>query len=616
SREEGVKEEACSESGTYEHERQTWTPDSRLAMSRSPPKSPLSSSRAYVESFQFGFGTRPSRGWSRALPPPPEPQLLRLRPSSLRTQDISHLLTSVFRNLYSAEVIGEEASASLIKARGSNNARHEQFVDQLQQIRELYKQRLDEVKMLERHIIQAQARALAETERAMNQAKVHVLEALQLPPVKTVFRWCVDSELLRKHHLISPEDYYSDTVPFCSAPKGKSSPLGKRAASHLLRMGRSMIWEAEKDCLHVCEISELVLASAGHAKMSARTKPSLPKNKNWMKHLRMPQRELERLLLARMENRNHFLRNPRFFPPNTPHGGKSLIFPPIKPELMGEHPSADCMDAPVFLAKPSIGFFTDYEIGPVYEMVISLQNTTSASRYLRVLPPSTPHFALGLGMFPGKGGMVAPGMTCQYTIQFIPDCLGDFDDFILVETQSTHTLLIPLQARRPPPVLTLSPVLDCGYCLIGGIKVTRFICKNVGFSAGKFCIMPKKSWPPPSFRAVATSGFVEQPPFGVMPSVFELAPGFAVLIEVLFLPMSLEKVEQTFIIVCDNCQVRELVITGRGQLIALDLIYVSGEKSQPDPGELTDLTAQHFIRFKPENIRSTARKQLIIRNAT
>lgn len=50
--------------------------------------------------------------------------------------------------------------------------------------------------------------------------------------------------------------------------------------------------------------------------------------------------------------------------------------------------------------------------------------------------------------------MVAPGMTCQYIVQFFPDCLGDFDDFILVETQSAHTLLIPLQARRPPPVLT------------------------------------------------------------------------------------------------------------------------------------------------------------------
>jgi hypothetical protein len=34
------------------------------------------------------------------------------------------------------------------------------------------------------------------------------------------------------------------------------------------------------------------------------------------------------------------------------------------------------------------------------------------------------------------------------------------------------------------------------------------------------------------FKAVATTSFVEQPPFGVMPSVFELAPGYAVLLEV------------------------------------------------------------------------------------
>lgn len=207
-------------------------------------------------------------------------------------------------------------------------------------------------------------------------------------------------------------------------------------------------------------------------------------------------------------------------------------------------------------------------------------------------------------------------MTCQYIVQFLPDCLGDFDDFLLVETQSAHTLMVPLQARRPPPVLTLPPVLDCGHCLIGGIKVTTFICKNVGLSVGRFCIMPKKSWPPLSFRAVATVGFVEQPPFGIMPSVFELAPGLATLVEVLFLPTSLGQARQTFVIVCDNCQIKELAIVGTGQLVALDLIYISGEKSQPNPGELTDLTAEHFIRFEPENLHSTATRQLVIRNAT
>ncbi|XP_005383783.1 PREDICTED: deleted in lung and esophageal cancer protein 1 [Chinchilla lanigera] len=634
------EERRSEEVQTYENQETECLQISRPAGSSSPVqvggKSSLQPSLTYSEVLRCGFASRPRGLRSLALPPHPEPQPLRLRPSSLLTQDISHLLTRVFRNLYSVEVIGEDLSASLIQARGSEDERHEVFVDQLQQIRELYKQRLDEVEMLERHITQARARALAETERASNLIQTHVLEtSIKLPPVKTVFRWCVDSELLQKHHLICPEDYYSDTVPFCSAPKGDFHPGCSKLA---FSCEKHSIPKAELDkklavpCREKVPASEdeldytmdsLPRDSTPEAKQRTKEtvkKPSPPKNKKWMNHLRVPQRELERRQLARMESRNHFLKNPRFFPPNTPHGGRSLIFPPKKPALIGECPGAEleqsCANTPVFLAKPSIVFFTNYEIGPVYEMVITLQNTAASSRYLRVLPPSTPYFALGLGMFPGKGGMVAPGMTCQYTVQFIPDCLGDFDDFILVETQSAHKLLIPLQARRPPPVLTLSPLLDCGYCLIGGIKMIKFMCRNVGFSAGKFHIMPKEIWPPISFTAVSSTGFVGRPPFGVRPSMFELAPGLSMLLEVLFLPVSLGRTEQTFIILCDNCQIKELVIAGTGQLIALDLIYISGEKSQPDPGELTDLTAQYFVRFEPENLQSTSRKQLIIRNAT
>ncbi|XP_054204624.1 deleted in lung and esophageal cancer protein 1 isoform X3 [Homo sapiens] len=569
-------------SRTNECQGTMWAPTSPPAGSSSPSqptwKSSLYSSLAYSEAFHYSFAARPRRLTQLALAQRPEPQRLRLRPSSLRTQDISHLLTGVFRNLYSAEVIGDEVSASLIKARGSENERHEEFVDQLQQIRELYKQRLDEFEMLERHITQAQARAIAENERVMSQAGVQDLESLvRLPPVKSVSRWCIDSELLRKHHLISPEDYYTDTVPFHSAPKGISLPgcskltfscekrsVQKKELNKKLEDScRKKLAEFEDELDHT--VDSLTWNLTPKAKERTREplkKASQPRNKNWMNHLRVPQRELDRLLLARMESRNHFLKNPRFFPPNTRYGGKSLVFPPKKPAPIGEfqstEPEQSCADTPVFLAKPPIGFFTDYEIGPVYEMVIALQNTTTTSRYLRVLPPSTPYFALGL----------------------------------------------------------VSPVLDCGYCLIGGVKMTRFICKNVGFSVGRFCIMPKTSWPPLSFKAIATVGFVEQPPFGILPSVFELAPGHAILVEVLFSPKSLGKAEQTFIIMCDNCQIKELVTIGIGQLIALDLIYISGEKSQPDPGELTDLTAQHFIRFEPENLRSTARKQLIIRNAT
>ncbi|XP_058513175.1 deleted in lung and esophageal cancer protein 1 [Ochotona princeps] len=610
----------------------TMVPEEYSSPSQSTWKSSMLSSLAYPEGVPSSLVARPRRVGPLALVPPPEPKVLRLRPSSLRTQDISHLLTGVFRSLYSAEVIGEDVSASLIKARGSENERHEAFVDQLQQIRELYKQRLAEIGMLERHIIQARARALAETERVMNQARGPTDEVLvKLPPVKTVFRWCVDSELLRKHHLICPEDYYDQTVPFCSAPKGLDLPgcskptfsserhsNQNKTLTQKLAPCRKGTTVSEEELDHTVDSESWDLTPKLKLRAKETAKGASPRKS--YKQASQVWTPVEQALLTRKRSRNDFLRNPRFSPPNTLHGGKSLIFASKKPvparDTESTQPEWSCADTPVFLAKPPIVFFTDYEIGSVYEMVIALQNTTAASRYLRILPPSTPYFALGLGMFPGDGGMVAPGMTCQYTVQFMPDCLGDFDDFLLVETQSAHTLLIPLQARRPPPVLTLSPVLDCGYCLIGGVKMTRFTCKNVGFSTGKFCIMTRKSWPPVSFRSAMAPGFVEQPPFGIMPSVFELAPGSTTLLEVVFLPTSLGKAEQTFVVVCDNCQVKELVTVGVGQLVALDLIYVSGEKSEPQPGELTDLTAQHFIRFEPENPQSTASKRLVIRNAT
>lgn len=45
-------------------------------------------------------------------------------------------------------------------------------------------------------------------------------------------------------------------------------------------------------------------------------------------------------------------------------------------------------------------------------------------------------------------------MSCKYTVRFAPDSLGDYDDFIVVETQVEPLLVVPIAARRPPPVLT------------------------------------------------------------------------------------------------------------------------------------------------------------------
>ncbi|NWX01416.1 DLEC1 protein, partial [Caloenas nicobarica] len=341
----------------------------------------------------------------------------------------------------------------------------------------------------------------------------------------------------------------------------------------------------------------------------------------WKNKKSKAEEESERAYLAKLERRQNYLKNPRFFPPNALQGGKSLVISQEKVEQTiarrkAEDNKGDTSIIPVFLADPPTVLFSDYEVGQVYETTVELQNITSTCHSLRLIPPSTSAFAIGPGKFPGKGGKIAPGMTCQYIVQFIPESLGDYEDCIIVETQVSEPLVIPIQAKRPPPVLTLPHIIDCGSCLVGGMKSMMVLCRNEGFSTGKFCIMPKKAWPPPYFRAVATVGFVIQDPFGIHPAVFKLAPGESITVEVVFFPSTPEVSQQIYTIVCDNCQVNDVTVTGVGQLIALELLFVTGGENKPEPGEVTDVTAKHLIRFKPQNPHSTEEKKLVIRNST
>lgn len=50
------------------------------------------------------------------------------------------------------------------------------------------------------------------------------------------------------------------------------------------------------------------------------------------------------------------------------------------------------------------------------------------------------------------------------------------------------------------PYCAVPRVLDCGFCLVGGVKFVEFLCQNVGLSAGNFCIVPKNQWPASNLR--------------------------------------------------------------------------------------------------------------------
>ncbi|KAG8443530.1 hypothetical protein GDO86_012075 [Hymenochirus boettgeri] len=541
-----------------------------------------------------------------------EPSSFRSRTSSDRTQEISHLLASLFTNLYTGEVIGEETGANLIRSKGGDNPQHLKFAEELQQIRSVYEHRLAEADIVEKHIIQAQARATVQEERLLSALKKEEM-SVELPPVESQFRWCVDNDILRKLKLLCPEDYITDLQPITKAPKEESIPsFCKETYSFHQHISRSPVDDGYTELTTPNQFRSLDERSLTDSTSSVglddekRTKRKSSKGK-----------------ITQKEELHHhrFLKNPRYLLPNSVPGGRSLIAPAKKREGLatpgvkhGE--SRDPLnEVPVFLANPPVVFFPDYEVGQIYEMTVELRNMTASSRHLRVIPPSTPHFSLGLGKFPGEGGIVAPGMSCHYTVRFVPDSLADFEDFLLVETQAPYPVLIPIEARRPPPVLTLPNTLECGPCLMGGIKVLEYFCMNEGLSRGRFCIMPSSVWPPANFRSVATSGFVEQGPFGIRPAAFELFTGQGIILEIVFFPMSSETFSQEFTIVCDNCQVKNFTLTGCGQQVGLELISVSDDSSLKVT-EVPNLITKHLVQFQSTNIHTTLQKDIVIRNAT
>ncbi|XP_038654492.1 deleted in lung and esophageal cancer protein 1 isoform X2 [Scyliorhinus canicula] len=569
-----------------------------------------------------------------------EPFMYRHRPTSGRTQDISFLLASIFKELYTGKVIGKDIIKNLLRSRGGDDEYHERFVQQLQEIHTEYDEQIAETDSVEKHIIQARARATAAEEKALNQEMAYGIDhqsrdqgSLGMPSVKSTFRDCIDGELLKKYNLIDPEDYITRKAASSKAPQPAVKPqiyLPELTKSYRQRISNSPVDDGYTDMsqpkdshkLLECRSSLTLLSSSEESADLKVPKPQEEKSKKhlWRDELSFGPRIQARQDMEKFERCHNFLKNPRYLPPQ--QGGKSLIIPKkkITKKVGGRRIFVDQSDPnepiPVFLANPPIILFTDYKVGQVYETNVELRNLTSSSRHLRVIPPSTSFFSIGLGKFPGEGGIVAPGMSCQYTVRFAPDSPAEYKDFLIVETQTPYPLVVPIEARRPPPILTLPGTLDCGYCLVGGVKITEFLCRNDGYNSGCFCVMPKKMWPTTNFRSVAAAGFLDVTPFAIRPAVFELNPGQALILEVAFLPPSSESFSQTVTMVCDNCQVKDFVLTGIGQHVALEFVSISDGESVTAPGECRDITAEHFVRFDATNPCVCSQKIVVLRNAT
>eukprot|EP00955_Chlamydomonas_euryale_P021016 222594-Chlamydomonas_euryale.AAC.1 len=169
---------------------------------------------------------------------------------------------------------------------------------------------------------------------------------------------------------------------------------------------------------------------------------------------------------------------------------------------------------------------------------------------------------MSLPRFPTDAGIVAPGMAAELTLRFCPDSLADYDDAFVVDTAEAR-FSVQVQARRPPPSLTLPQELRLGDVLVGNRKGAQFSFSNLG-GAGRFRVIPEAMWP--DACADAPEDMARVGPFEVWPLYLDMRPGDVVDLNVCFEPQRMGTFQERFVMVCDNCCVRGAAGgSGRGE---------------------------------------------------
>nr|CAB3238197.1 deleted in lung and esophageal cancer protein 1 [Phallusia mammillata] len=572
-----------------------------------------------------------------------EPPMYIPRPSSDRAQDVSHILASVFKDLYTRDVMSKDTVNNLTRSSEGSTKFHKKCMEQLAKVHADHQKKLQEYNMVEKHIIQARANATAADEKALNHVAGDIgseeYGKLGLPPVQSHFRWCVEEEKLKSHNLIVPSDIFTEEHQLIDGPKKPHTPhFSVPTMSSSLHFSKEKFDDGYIDGMDTMKEVEFVVEDDDRSfttlssdsvdltsvpprsSIAPKVKGQTAKNR-WRENMKHEIRIEDRALLARLEERHNFLKNPRYLPLTEPKGSKLLTKEQPKKmvlkagrEVVKEITSDE--DVQVFASNPAVVQFTEWTVGRVYEATLELRNVSTVSRQLRVLPPKSSFFSLGLGKYPGSDGFVAPGMSAHYCIRFMPDSLADYDDEVEILSQASCPLVVKIRAKRTPPVLTMADNIQCGFCLVGGVKATDLSIKNMGGN-GRFCILRKTSWPASNFKTLVNPSCLDLGVFQIRPAVFEVLAGQTTALELIFSPGETDKYKEELVMVCDNCQVKEFTIQGEGQSAAVELVSVSdGGEEEPHVGEVVDLTADHLIRFPPLNPHSFYMRQIIVHNST
>ena len=126
-------------------------------------------------------------------------------------------MARTFRELFTRDPVEQEVVKNLTVSKGGNDAYHEKYVEQLQRVQEERERRLERTRMLERHITQAQALALAkagELEKAAAKRGEEEEGMMEEEQAKGGFITFLDSDLLRENGLVAPEGGGSSSIRY------------------------------------------------------------------------------------------------------------------------------------------------------------------------------------------------------------------------------------------------------------------------------------------------------------------------------------------------------------------------------------------------------------------
>ncbi|KAH6597301.1 hypothetical protein BASA61_003196 [Batrachochytrium salamandrivorans] len=382
---------------------------------------------------------------------------------------------------------------------------------------------------------------------------------------------------------------------------------------------------------------------------------------------RIEQYSAELKILNRINNRVYYLRNPRFSSidsSNLPYvnGIRRLT----SNTALSAISSDDNMSTQVgptsyappkhslaykiseIIAEPSTIYFKEYTPYCTYKKTLTIRNSGQIACRFRVntRPPYTysKFFSCKLTKCPiDKEGLVAPGLSCEYTISFTPNSYANFYHTLCVSTEMGKSFEVNIVAKRTPPDLTLPSILNCGPCRKDSIKLKSWDFCNKG-GAGRFKIIgPDEDLDPFTvFDKIGVNGNCDTEIlrigcFEIYPSYFSLDHDESSQITVRYLPSDAHTLPNNTMhqehhdsglvsrndrvvlrVVCDNCQTLELPVTGIAEIPKVQIVQIEKHTGEIVTHDKIDSDQRFDLihNFGDQNPHGVSSMTIVVRNLT